>query len=101
MGIERKWRELHNQSVNCYESISIHLWNEKCDLCLCEKLLIPRVNSACLLNKRDELVSKCCHMNKFTLNVYVRFVLCISNCCRPSDDWVTPMKDSVMVYCCC
>ena len=31
----------------------------KCDLCLCEKLLIARANSASLLNKRDELVSKC------------------------------------------
>ena len=28
----------------------------KCDLCLCEKLLIARANSAILLNKRDELV---------------------------------------------
>ena len=27
----------------------------KCDLCLCEKLMIARANSASLLNKRDEL----------------------------------------------
>ena len=33
----------------------------KCDLCLCEKLMIARANSASLLNKRDELVSKCRH----------------------------------------
>ena len=33
----------------------------KCDLCLCEKLMIARANSANLLNKRDELVSKCLH----------------------------------------
>ena len=39
----------------------------KCDLCLSEKLMIARANSASLLNKRDELVSKCHHMNKFTL----------------------------------
>ena len=38
----------------------------KCDLCLCKKLLIARANyshranSASLLNKRDELASKCC-----------------------------------------
>ena len=38
----------------------------KCDLCLCEKLLIARANSACLLNQRDELVSKCRYMNNFT-----------------------------------
>ena len=42
----------------------------KCDLCLCEKLLIARANSASLLNKRDELVSKCRHMNKFTLKCF-------------------------------
>ena len=27
----------------------------KCDLCLCEKLMIARANSASLLHKRDEL----------------------------------------------
>ena len=42
----------------------------KCDLCLCEKLLIARANSACLLNKRDELISKCRHINKFTLKCF-------------------------------
>ena len=34
----------------------------KCDLCLCEKLMFARANSASLLNKRDELVSKYCHI---------------------------------------
>ena len=33
----------------------------KCYLCLCEKLMITRANSASLLNKRDKLVSKCRH----------------------------------------
>ena len=42
----------------------------KCDLCLCEKLLIARANSPSLLNKQDELVSKCCHMNKFILKCF-------------------------------
>ena len=42
----------------------------KCDLCLCEKLMIARANSASLLNKRNELVSKCRHMNKFTLKCF-------------------------------
>ena len=42
----------------------------KCDLCLCEKLLIARANLACLLNKRDELISKCRHINKFTLKCF-------------------------------
>ena len=42
----------------------------KCDLCLREKLLIARANSESLLNKRDELVSKCRHMNKFSLKCF-------------------------------
>ena len=33
------------------------------DLCLCE-ILIARANSAILLDKRDKLVSNCCHMSK-------------------------------------
>ena len=42
----------------------------KCDSCLRERLLIARANSESLLNKRDELVSKCRHMNKFTLKCF-------------------------------
>ena len=42
----------------------------KCDLCLSEKLLIARANSTTLLSKRDELVSKCCYMDKFTLKCF-------------------------------
>ena len=38
----------------------------KCDLCLCEKLMIVRAHSASLLNKRDELVSKCGHMSNWS-----------------------------------
>ena len=41
-----------------------------CDLCLCEKFMITRANSASLLNERDELVSKYRHMNKFTLKCF-------------------------------
>ena len=68
MGIERKWRELHNRCA-----MKAHPYicgTRKCDLCLCEKLLIARANSVSLLNKRDELVSKCCHRNKFTLKCF-------------------------------
>ena len=36
---------------------------KKCDSCLCEKLMIARASSASLLNKLDETVSKCRHMN--------------------------------------
>ena len=38
----------------------------KSDLCLCEKLMIVRAHSASLLNKRDELVSKCGHMSNWS-----------------------------------
>ena len=38
-----------------------------CDLCICEKLLVSRADPNVLLNKRDKLVSKCRHRNKFTL----------------------------------
>ena len=34
----------------------------KCDSCLCEKLMFAWANSASLLNKSDELVSKCSHI---------------------------------------
>ena len=39
-------------------------------LCLRGKLLIVRANSACLLNKSDELISKRRHMNKLTLKCF-------------------------------
>ena len=42
----------------------------KCDLCICEKLLISRADPNVLLNKRDEVVSKCLHRNKFTLKCF-------------------------------
>ena len=44
--------------------------SRKCDLCICEKLLIARADPNVLLNKRDELVSKCRHRNKFTLKCF-------------------------------
>ena len=39
----------------------------KCDLCLTEKLAIMKADPESLFNARDEFVSKCRHMNKFTL----------------------------------
>ena len=41
--------------------------SRKCDLCICEKLLISRAGPNVLLNKRDEFVSKFRHKNKFSL----------------------------------
>ena len=40
---------------------------KRCDLCLTEKLLIAKADPRTLLNKRSEIVWKCRHRNKFTL----------------------------------
>ena len=40
----------------------------KFDPCLTENLAIMKAGPESLLNTRDEFVSKCRHMNKFTLN---------------------------------
>ena len=42
----------------------------KCALCICEKLLIAKADPNVLLNKRDRLVSKCRHRNKFSLKCF-------------------------------
>ena len=42
----------------------------KCGLCLTEKLTIIKADPESLLNTRDELVSKCRFMNKFTLKCF-------------------------------
>ena len=39
----------------------------RCDLCCTEKLLIIMAAPGSIINKRDEMVSKCRHRNKFTL----------------------------------
>ena len=44
--------------------------SRKGDLCICEKLLIARADPNVLLHKRDELVSKCQHLLKFTLKCF-------------------------------
>jgi len=44
--------------------------SKKCDLCLTEKLLIATSDPKTLLNKRDEIMSKCRHMNKFKLKYF-------------------------------
>ena len=42
----------------------------KCDLCLTEKLAIIKADPESLFNTLDEFVSKCRHMNKFTLRFF-------------------------------
>ena len=39
-------------------------------LCLNEKLEIARYKEHNLLNKRSEMINKCCHRNKFALALY-------------------------------
>ena len=45
--------------------------SKRCDLCLLEKVSITCADPDTLLNKRTELISKCCHRNKFLL-AYVK-----------------------------
>ena len=39
----------------------------KCDLCLTEKFMIAKAGPSALLSTCDEFISKCRHLNKFTL----------------------------------
>ena len=39
----------------------------KCDLCLTEEMAIMKADPESLLNMHEEFVSKCRHINKFTL----------------------------------
>ena len=41
--------------------------SRRCDLSLTKKLTIKKADPETLLNTRDELISKCRHMNKFKL----------------------------------
>lgn len=43
---------------------------KKCDLCQIEKLIIAKENPSYTLNIRDEYISKCRHMTKFTLKSF-------------------------------
>ena len=42
--------------------------SRKCQPCLAEKMIILQTNKKSLLNERSELMSKCRHVNKFSLN---------------------------------
>ena len=66
MGIERERYYFLNWNI-AMKLQKYVCGSRKCDLCICEKLLISRADPNVLLNKRDELVSKCRHRNKFTL----------------------------------
>ena len=54
------------KSISGYSNIS-----KRCLLCLHEKYeIINYPNQEDLLNKRSELISKCCHSNKYLLSNY-------------------------------
>ena len=61
MGIEKKKKKKNSENctIDWLIAMKTHPYicgMRKCDLCLCEKLLIARANSASFLNKRDKLV---------------------------------------------
>ena len=59
-----KWHIV--KSVPSYSNIT-----KSCMLCLLEKFeILTYPNHDKLLNKRSELVSKCCHINKYLLSNY-------------------------------
>ena len=41
---------------------------KKCNLCLNEKYFIMKADKKTLINKRSEMISKCRHKNKFSIN---------------------------------
>ena len=51
-------------SVAAY-TLTYRCGSRRCHLCLTEKYLIARANHKNLLNKRTELISKCCHRNTY------------------------------------
>ena len=55
-----RWRIIKHHAA--YNPVS-----KRCNLCLSEKLYILEHEGGNLLNKRDELISKCRHRNKYTL----------------------------------
>ena len=55
-----------NFSINWGIAMKSHKYicgSRKCDLCICEKLLIARGDPYVLLNKRDELVNAATEIN--------------------------------------
>ena len=49
------------------KAVAYKCGSRKCDLCLAEKVAIARYKGVGLLNKRNELLSKCRHKNKFLI----------------------------------
>ena len=69
--------ELKNSSINYdlkwFIACKAHPYTggpRKCDMCLIEKLAIMKAGPESLLQTRDEFVSKCKQVNKFTLRFF-------------------------------
>ena len=61
----------HQISRNIASRARLHsVSTRKCDLCLTEKLAIAKADSSFLFNTCEEFISKCRHMNKFTLKYF-------------------------------
>ena len=102
--------ELKERDINYFINWNIAMKSQKyvcasrkCDLCICERLLIAIVDPNVLLNKRDKLVLKCQHRIIFTwkcfkdrshnLFIWCMYVIMLvfhsrcKYCTKRSDDW--------------
>ena len=70
--LKLKYNATHTLKWHILKSVAPYLIiTKKCRLCLQQKLeILSYPNPDKLLNKRSELVSKCCHVNKFLLPNY-------------------------------
>ena len=66
--------EITSTLFNCnLVSMPVTIFPRRCNLCPTEKLYIIKVDKASNLNKTAELISKCCHENKYSLvNIDIR-----------------------------
>ena len=53
---------------NFEKSLNLQPENEKCTLCLQEKLAIGEHKGWDIMNKRSEAVAKCIHQNKYAVS---------------------------------
>ena len=69
---ELKWNGIHHQISwdIAWRALPYNGCTRKCNLCLTERLMIAKADPSSLLNTRDEFISKCRHMNKFTLKCF-------------------------------
>ena len=68
IGIDRMFK------INWEEASKVRPYvcnTKKCDLCLIEKLIMAKANTSyTMMNARDECISKCRHMTRFTFKSF-------------------------------